>query len=440
MEEEALRKYEEEKKQEELKNKEEEEKNPGIKGKKPPAKAPPKKGKDPDKPDLDVPRLEVPEIQEYVSSNGYKYLVKRSPDEIAKELMKIKVEESEKDQNEGEGELDKSITKAPEPVAEPQHKEVEGEGEGDDKDAQKEALNPYLVNAQKSPPQDPDGNQILEEDLVIQHAKIKDFLEIFFDKMFNWIKEYKEDTLKIMKTNNKELIDSNIDELDDNLRKQWPRKGKLEVEVYQERKAQITTHNKKYERQIRSCLERHNKSEEMWNYLMENINKEFQTYNKQQEKIKMNIPDCKNLAELQGTSRRERDSLQSFEEKITEFTDKLYDIAVAQSDSLIKLNNDMLKSCQLFDNGGNYSEQEIEWYRQQMDEINDMLQNFRKEKEQELNDVDGRMKNSLKEPYEEFEGEYKSGVHSLVAKEGFGKKFGAPRRIIQERMRAEMTK
>lgn len=46
----------------------------------------------------------------------------------------------------------------------------------------------------------------------------------------------------------KDLQDKNVDELDENLRKQWPRKGRLEVEVYQERKSQISAHNKKYER------------------------------------------------------------------------------------------------------------------------------------------------------------------------------------------------
>jgi hypothetical protein len=30
----------------------------------------------------------------------------------------------------------------------------------------------------------------------------------------------------------KDLVDKNVDELDENLRKQWPRKGRLEVEVY----------------------------------------------------------------------------------------------------------------------------------------------------------------------------------------------------------------
>ena len=35
----------------------------------------------------------------------------------------------------------------------------------------------------------------------------------------------------------KTLQDQSVEELDENLRKQWPRKGRLEVEVYQERKS-----------------------------------------------------------------------------------------------------------------------------------------------------------------------------------------------------------
>ena len=128
----------------------------------------------------------------------------------------------------------------------------EGEGEGEkDVEEQKEEVNEYLENIRKMPPIDPDGNQILEEDLIIKKSEIKYFLDNFFQKMFDWISEHKDKTFEEMKINNKELIDNSIVELDENLRKQWPRKGKLEVEVYQERKSQITAHNKKYERQIR---------------------------------------------------------------------------------------------------------------------------------------------------------------------------------------------
>ena len=440
---EALAKYEEDKRLEELKAKEDEEKNPKG-GKKAPAKAPPKKGKEPDKPELDVPQLEVPEIQETTSKNGYQYLVQRTTDEIANELMIIKSEEEENQVKEGEGEGEGDADKQNEskevpPAEEPPKQEGEGEGEGDNQEPVEE-ISPILANIREMPPIDPDGTPVLEKDLVITHDQIKTFLDCFFGKMFDWISSYKIEVIDKMKGDNKELIDNNMIELDDNLRKQWPRKGKLEVEVYQDRKSQITAHNKKYERQIRQCLERHSKSEEMWGYLVENVNAEFETYGKQQEKIKLGIPDSKNLAELQGISRKERDSIQVFEEKVTELCDKLHDISTGSINTLIKLNNDMLKSCQLFNQGGDYSEREIDWYKNQMSEIDEMLQNFQKEKEQEIEEINERLKASLKEPYESFEEEYKTGKHNLVAKEGLGKQFGAPRRIIQERMRAEMTK
>lgn len=93
--------------------------------------------------------------------------------------------------------------------------------------------------------------------------------------MFVWISSHKAATLQINEGESKKLINNSITELDLNLRKQWPRKGKLEVEVYQERKGQITQHNKKYERQVRSCIDRHMKGDEVWNFLVEAINEEF---------------------------------------------------------------------------------------------------------------------------------------------------------------------
>ena len=82
------------------------------------------------------------------------------------------------------------------------------------------------------------------------------------------------------------------------MRKQWPRKGRLEVEVFQERKSQITTHNKKYERQVRTCLEKYNGLEDEWNFCLENIERTFEAFTAQHLKIKESLPTGKNLAEL----------------------------------------------------------------------------------------------------------------------------------------------
>jgi hypothetical protein len=42
--------------------------------------------------------------------------------------------------------------------------------------------------------------------------------------------------------------------------------------------------------------------------------------------MKAGLPDGKNLAELQGMSRREKDANQIFEEKCIEFNDSMHDI------------------------------------------------------------------------------------------------------------------
>lgn len=50
--------------------------------------------------------------------------------------------------------------------------------------------------------------------------------------MLDYLNTEKQNYQRQVARNGKDLIDKNVDELDENLRKQWPRKGKLEVEVY----------------------------------------------------------------------------------------------------------------------------------------------------------------------------------------------------------------
>mmetsp|Transcript_35128 Transcript_35128/g.26222 ORF Transcript_35128/g.26222 Transcript_35128/m.26222 type:complete len:186 (-) Transcript_35128:1125-1682(-) len=183
-------------------------------------------------------------------------------------------------------------------------------------------------------------------------------------------------------------------------------------------------HNKKYERQVRSCLEKLNMLEEQWVYVQEAVEGEFANFRVQQDKLKGFLPSGKNLAELQGLSRKEKDANQTFEEKCREFYDKLYDIALTQADLLLQQNNDMLNLCQLFEKGGNYSQDEVEWYRGQMVEINDLILKSKAEKDEKLKEVNDKMEKLMREPNQVFEKEYKTSIVNLSAKEGLGKTFG----------------
>ena len=116
------------------------------------------------------------------------------------------------------------------------------------------------------------------------------------------------------------------------------------------------------------------------------------------------------------------------------------ELSLFQPDLLIKTNNDMLQSCQLFENGGNYDKAEIDWYQGQMDEINQMITTCKDTRQEKVTEFVTEMQRLGVEPEEDFVGEYKNSIEELSAKDGLGKTYGQPRRFAQERLRSEMTK
>ena len=107
---------------------------------------------------------------------------------------------------------------------------------------------------------------------------------------------------------------------------------------------------------------------------------------------------------------------------------------------LVKTNEDMLSQCQLFEAGGNYSEDEVAWYKGQMNEINEMITKAKEERLEKVNELASEIERLKVEPETEFTEQYKSNIEELSAKDGLGKTYGQPRRFAQERLRSEMTK
>ena len=148
------------------------------------------------------------------------------------------------------------------------------------------------------PPQDPEGQLTLVDGLLIQEERLIEIIKGALNTVADWISnEMKRFNTKV-KAEGKNLQDSSVEELDENLRKQWPRKGRLEVEVYQERKSQITNHNRKYERQVRITLDKFEVLKEEWLYINETIAADFEAFTAQIKRLEDNLPLGKNLAQL----------------------------------------------------------------------------------------------------------------------------------------------
>lgn len=75
-----------------------------------------------------------------------------------------------------------------------------------------------------------------------------------------------------------------------------------------------------------------------------------------------------------------------------------------------------------------------------MKEIDEMITKTKVERDAKLKELSAEMEKLMREPFEQFEKDYKGSIHNLSAKEGLGKTFGQPRRLAQEKLRGEMTK
>ena len=124
---------------------------------------------------------------------------------------------------------------------------IDPAAEGEEGEEEKEEENPlekptvvendYMDKAGMSPPQDPEGANCLIPDLILTKERLTEILEKALDVTLDWLIQEKQTYHQKCIDEGKALQDQSVEELDENLRKQWPRKGRLEVEIYQERKS-----------------------------------------------------------------------------------------------------------------------------------------------------------------------------------------------------------
>ena len=79
--------------------------------------------------------------------------------------------------------------------------------------------NDFLDKANKFPPEDPDGVQTMDSTLIITKDRLLEILEITRERLLDHLfREKSGNQVKVQKEG-KDLIDRNVDELDENLRK-----------------------------------------------------------------------------------------------------------------------------------------------------------------------------------------------------------------------------
>ena len=107
---------------------------------------------------------------------------------------------------------------------------------------------------------------------------------------------------------------------------------------------------------------------------------------------------------------------------------------------MLSQNREFIKNSKLFENGGNYSDAEVQWYEGMLKEIDGQLVEEKGKREEKKNEIEAFLNQRRKETFDALEKQYAISVEELAARDGTGKKYGRPRRLAQERVRTEMTK
>jgi hypothetical protein len=289
-------------------------------------------------------------------------------------------------------------------------------------------------------PIDPEGNLCLDVTVFITIEIAMSLTTDLLHRSIDYIIIARDNQIESATTVDKKNIEKTMEELDEHLRFLWPRKGKLEVNEFTARLIEIKRHTSRWERHHEESTKKKQDLQENYLKLVQSLKDSVVLYKQQQDEQRKLLPSCVNLAECQGVMRKSKDlELQLFQhvQDLSSQAKGLYETLVNR---LIEQNKEFINSLTLFEKGGNYDVDEVEYYHQKTTLVDKEVLELREKWAAEFEALVKKAEQEKNEPIKIFEKEFLNVVESIAAREGMGKKYGAPRRTAQERLRAEMTK
>ena len=298
-----------------------------------------------------------------------------------------------------------------------------------------EQFNPYAADSKKvfESPLSIKNTKLLSEDNLFREDYLIEILEKVFDTMTSKIAD---DLKKFIDKNvilDNEKRENFLTELDLKLKSLAPRKGKIEVEEYDKRLTEIDKHKEKFEAHLKMILERNQKDTESNKALIEEISDSFKIFNQLYEKLFKGMEEETTLKGLEEKQKRFKVSFYELNTFLEEAEEKYLDFSKTNPENLVQLNKNFIMSMHTFSRGGTYSDREEEFYKSQIEKINEE-QILREKQEREilhdtkLKEIRANMNSLL----EKIEKKYSISYENVLARDAVGEKFGAPRRLAND--------
>jgi hypothetical protein len=151
------------------------------------------------------------------------------------------------------------------------------------------------------------------------------------------------------------------------------------------------------------------------------------------------LPSQASLAAFQGLDMRAKKFMAQWGPQCEEDLSALNAYIAAEPTKLLNSNGELLRTCKLFVEGGDYDQKEVDLLKLKLERPTKAVEAAVEARRAKVKDVMAAQEKAWTAT-KVFREAYDAATLDLCLKEGLGQKYGAPRRSAQERLRTEVTR
>eukprot|EP00931_Biecheleriopsis_adriatica_P004181 TRINITY_DN105892_c0_g1_i1.p1 TRINITY_DN105892_c0_g1~~TRINITY_DN105892_c0_g1_i1.p1 ORF type:complete len:1662 (-),score=474.65 TRINITY_DN105892_c0_g1_i1:61-4488(-) len=227
-------------------------------------------------------------------------------------------------------------------------------------------------------------------------------------------------------------------ELDQRLRRHTNRKGEVQVEWYVPRYGTVAKHKDKFERHLVDIARKCQEQDDSVDNIFKEVDEAEEHFKQRLLDLKERLGEAETMPVLTSFERQASDASVTFKDFCKAAHRRLLDLSSKAPQALQKENNAFLKMCEKGDE--QYSKSELKFYGGEVEELNTALDDRKEQRGKKACEMESQIEERCKAPMAEFAEFYATAVETLCASKGYGRKYGAPRRKAQERVRTLISR
>lgn len=205
------------------------------------------------------------------------------------------------------------------------------------------------------------------------------------------------------------------------------------------REGELIAHRNKAERHVRTLADRNSAHETAFQKALAEAMAHCDTFPRTMLGFQKALPAQASLAAFQGLDMRAKKFMAQWGPQCEEDLAALNAYIAAEPTKLLNSNGELLRTCKLFVEGGDYDQKEVDLLKLKLERPTKAVEaavNARRAKVKDVMAAQEKAWTATKV----FREAYDAATLDLCLKEGLGQKYGAPRRSAQERLRTEVTR